>query len=390
VAFTGRPIRVLVVEDSARLRTRIVDTLSADPEIVVVAQAADGRSAIDLCQELRPDVVTMDVMLPVVTGLVATEQLMQRCPTPILIISAATDPGALVNTFAALAAGAVDVLEKPRARAGSDADWNRRLVATVKMVARIQVITHLAPSAGTPPARPLAVAGPEAGSEAGSGAGRHVMRIRPRTEIAGPASVPVRRSHPGAFSVVAIGASTGGPAAVAAVLRDLPETFFLPILLVLHVSDTFGPAIANWLKASTGRQVRLADQGEPIREVGGQVIMAPPGRHLVVRDGLIGLTDDRERHSCRPSVDVLFESLAHESGPRVAACLLTGMGRDGAAGLLEVHRRGVLTIAQDEASSVVFGMPGEAVRLGAAQHVVPVEQIGPLLARLTTPVVRPR
>ena len=140
---SGRPIRVLVVEDSTRLRNRIMDALNADPAVEVVGQAADGRTAIDRCLELRPDIVTMDVILPVINGLAVTEQLMQRCPTPILIISAATDPGELVNTFAALAAGAVDVLEKPRANAPGDHDWDRRLLSTVKLVARIQVITHL-------------------------------------------------------------------------------------------------------------------------------------------------------------------------------------------------------------------------------------------------------
>jgi two-component system chemotaxis response regulator CheB len=191
------------------------------------------------------------------------------------------------------------------------------------------------------------------------------------------------------FSVVAIGASTGGPAAVVTVLSGLPVNFPLPVLLVLHVSDSFGPAIANWLKDVTGRRVRLADHGEPLVLAGGDVIMAPPGRHLALRHGLITLNHEPERHSCRPSVDVLFESLAREYDSRVAACLLTGMGRDGASGLLDVHRNGGLTIAQDEASSVVFGMPGEAVRLGAAQHVLPIERIGPLLGRMTQVEVKP-
>jgi two-component system chemotaxis response regulator CheB len=363
-------VRVLVVEDSVSLRTRIVEALNADPAIEVIAQAGDGRAAIDLCLQLRPDVVTMDVWLPGVTGLAATELLMQRCPTPILIISAATDPGELVNSFAALAAGAVDVLEKPRAGA-EETGWNRRLVSTVKLVARIQVITHLGPG------------------------NRHRPELLDRSEPV-PRSEPVtrpearefrsadRRAENRTVSVLAIGASTGGPAAVATVLSTLPDAFLLPVLLVLHVSEAFGPAIAGWLKNVSGRRVRLAEHGESIEDLGGQVIMAPPGQHLAVRNGLLLLNRDRERYSCRPSVDVLFESLARECGPRVAACLLTGMGKDGAAGLLEVHRSGGITIAQDEESSVVFGMPGEAVRLGAAQYVLPVGQIGPMLGRLVT------
>jgi two-component system chemotaxis response regulator CheB len=391
---TGRPIRVLVVEDSPRLRARIVEVLNADPGVDVVAQAADGQAAIDLCLELRPDVITMEVMLPVLTGLAATEQLMQRCPTPILIISAATDQGELVNTFAALAAGAVDVLEKPRAGSLDDGNWNRRLVSTVKLVARIQVITHLRTGAGPRPepvrspatARvpaPRPVIGPAVTGAAGTGA--PAASVAPVT-LAPPSAAPVPPPEATGFSMVAIGASTGGPAAVATVLSGLPAIFTPPVLLVVHVSDHFGPAIANWLKDVTGRPVRLADHGTPVSTLGGQVIMAPPGQHLAVRQGLVVLNRDPERHSCRPSVDVLFESIAREYGPRAAACLLTGMGKDGAAGMLDVHRQGGLTIAQDEATSVVFGMPGEAVRLGAAEHVLPVHEIGPRLGRLVAAV----
>jgi two-component system chemotaxis response regulator CheB len=158
------------------------------------------------------------------------------------------------------------------------------------------------------------------------------------------------------------------------------------LLLVLHVHESFGDAFASWLAETTERRVTLAVSGEPLTGVPpGAVVMAPPGRHLRVRGNTLLLTDEPERHSCRPSVDVLFESLATSHGPRVAACLLTGMGRDGAAGLLEIDRHGGLTIAQDEATSAVFGMPGEAVRLGAAQHVLPIDAIGPTLGRLTVP-----
>ena len=367
--MNGHRIRVLVIEDSIRLRARIVKTLSADPGIEVLAQAADGRAAIDLCLQLRPDVVTMGLLLPGITGLAATEQLMQRCPTPILISSAATDPDELLNTVAALAAGAVDVLERPRAGVTEEADWDRRLISRVKLVARIQVITHLNRRAGQ------------------------------RTELPEPPSTrrpPARLeplvlpSEPNVPSIVALGASTGGPAAVATVLSGLTPDFSLPVLLVLHVSDAFGPAIASWLKGVTGRRVRLAESGEPISDLGGQVIMAPPGQHLATRHGLLVLNRERERHSCRPSVDVLFESLAAEFGGRLVACLLTGMGKDGATGLLDVHRHGGVTIAQDEASSVVFGMPGEAIRLGAAQLVLPVDEIGPALCRLAAVAVGSR
>jgi two-component system chemotaxis response regulator CheB len=347
-----RRVRVLVVEDSATVRARIVEVLRSDDGIDVIAEATDGRAAIALCLELRPDVITMDLMLPIINGLAATEYLMQHCPTPILIISAAMNRDGFVDTLAPLAAGAVDVLEKPDASvAEGGEEWDRHLIATVKLVAKIRVITHL---------------------------GR-----RPRPSAPVEVERPDRPTHLGKYSVLAIGASTGGPTAVCTVLRGLPPSFSLPVLLVMHVSESFGSTFTEWLADMIGRKVHLATTGEPLSAAAGQVIMAPPGRHLALHRNTLMLTSDRERHSCRPSVDVLFESLAQTLGARVAACLLTGMGRDGAAGLLEVHRAGGLTIAQDEATSAVYGMPGEAVRLGAAQHVLPIDQIGPAVAKLT-------
>ncbi|GLY17634.1 chemotaxis-specific protein-glutamate methyltransferase CheB [Kineosporia rhizophila] len=353
----GRPIRVLVVEDSRTVRARIVAALRSDPAFEVVGEAGDGETAIQECQRLRPDLVTMDMMLPGLSGLAATEQLMQHCPTPILVISSADNRAGFIDTIAALDAGAVDVLDKPLGRdttGGNDA-WDREFLRTCRLVSRIRVIRRIGHHASVPAAR--------------------------TPEPLPPQADP---SHP--YSLVAIGASTGGPTAVATVLRTLPATFALPILLVLHVHESFGNAFASWLAEATDRRVRLAVSGEPLTNVRpGEVVMAPPGRHLRVRSNTLLLTDEPERHSCRPSVDVLFESLAQSHGPRVAACLLTGMGKDGAAGMLEIDRTGGLTIAQDEATSVVFGMPGEAVRLGGAQHVLPIDRIGPALGRLTVP-----
>jgi len=181
---------------------------------------------------------------------------------------------------------------------------------------------------------------------------------------------------------VAVGASTGGPGALVELLRHLPADFQLPILLVLHIGEPFGIAFADWLDGQTQRPVAFARDGEPLAAAKGRVVMAPPDRHLVVRGGSMHLTQDPERHSCRPSVDVLFESVAREIGPGAAACLLTGMGRDGAAGLLDIRRAGGLTIAQDEASCVVWGMPREAVLLDAAERVLPLREIATALAEL--------
>jgi two-component system chemotaxis response regulator CheB len=345
-------IRVLVVEDSLTVRRRLMAILGADPDIELVGEAADGVQAINLCQRHRPDIVTMDIMLPVMSGLAATEHIMAHCPTPILVVSAAINRGELFRIYDALSAGAVDVLEKPTG-AEPDGSWELSFLATVKLVARIRVITHARGKLIGPRYRRV----PEAVSAAAPASGQ---RIR----------------------IVAIGASTGGPCAITEVLRGLPATFQLPILLVLHINEPFGAAFADWLEAQIHRPVIQPADGTLVNSVRGSVVMAPGGRHLVVRDGRLFLTFGPERHSCRPSVDVLFESAAAEYGASVGACLLTGMGKDGALGLLKIREAGGMTIAQDEATSVIYGMPREAVLLGAATHVLPIGEIGPRLAAL--------
>jgi two-component system chemotaxis response regulator CheB len=341
--------RVLVVEDSLTVRKRLVEVLSADPELEVVADVGDGKAAIELCQSLRPDVMTLDMMLPVMTGLAATEYIMAYCPTPILIVSASNNRGELFRTYEALSAGAVDVLEKPNGDE-PEGSWESKLVAAVKLVAKIKVITH-------PRAR-LAAA-PQVS-----------------TQVSPPSEVESR----GPIQCIAIGASTGGPGALVSVLRGLPANFPIPIVLVMHIGPLFANALAEWLDGQSPIRVSHALHGEALPRLGeGRVVMAPPDRHLVVQGGRLLLNDGPELHSCRPSVDVLFASVAQELGARAAGCLLTGMGRDGAEGLLAMRRAGGRTIAQDEASSVVFGMPREAALLGAAEQVLALEHVAQAL-----------
>jgi two-component system chemotaxis response regulator CheB len=345
------PIRVLVAEDSLTVRKRLVEVLSEDAELRVVGEAADGREAIELCQRLRPDVVTLDMMMPVMTGVAAVEFIMAYCPTPILVVSASTNRGELFRTYDALAAGAIDVLDKPL---GTEADgaWEARLRSTVKLVSRIKVITHPRAKLGLPPHAAAA-------------------RPAPRRDAATPARL------------VAIGGSTGAPGAVVEILRALPTAFPAPVLLVIHINEPFGSAFAEWLDGQSPLRVRYARDGDRPGERRGGVLMAPPGRHLVLEAGALRLTNGPERHSCIPSVDVLFESVARDAGPDTLACLLTGMGRDGAQGLRAIQLAGGATIAQDEATSVVFGMPREAILLGAADQVLPLPQIGPALVAAT-------
>jgi two-component system chemotaxis response regulator CheB len=344
-------IRVLVVDDSLTVRKRLCEILSSHPDIDVVGEAGDGQRAIELCHKLRPDIITLDMMLPIMTGLAVTEHIMAHQPTPILVVSASTNRGELFKTYDALAAGAVDVLDKPSGDV-TDAAWEERFISTVRLVAKIRVITH------------------------------------PRGRL-GHLGRPISERHLPAFSdpsdrfrLAALGASTGGPAALVDVLRAIPAPCPVPLLIVVHINEMFGSAFAEWLDQQSPHDVAYPSDNDPLSSYVGRVALAVPGQHMTLRGDRLRLDFAPERHSCRPSVDVLFESLARERGHGTVAALLTGMGRDGAAGLLDLRRAGAATIAQDEATSVVYGMPREAALLGAAERILPLSQIGPAIGQL--------
>jgi two-component system chemotaxis response regulator CheB len=360
-------IRVLVVDDSITVRQRLIEILRKDPEIEVIGEAGDGRGAIELTARLRPDVLTLDIVMPDMTGLGATEHIMAHTPTPILIVSSSFNRGELFDTYAALAAGAVDVLDKS---AAGDPEWEDQLISAVRMVSKIKVITHPRGRHG-PFARTTA---PPAMLTAATDPGPTVH--------AGLAARPIE--------LLAIGASTGGPSAIAQVLGGIPAPYPLPILVVLHLDRQFGTAFAEWLDSRTSHAVRLATDGEVIHDLVGQVRIAPPDHHLIVHGRRLGLIRTPPRNHCRPAIDVLYDSLASELPGRVAAAVLTGMGRDGASGLLAIRRAGGATIAQDEATSVVYGMPRECMVLGAAERELPLAEIGPALAALGTARARGR
>lgn len=342
-------IRVLVADDSMTVRRRLVQALSTDAGIQVIGEASDGRTATELCRRIRPDVVTMDVMMPVMDGVTATEYIMANCPTPILMVSASSNRGQVLQTFDALAAGAVDVLDKPAADT-PDGVWERELVGAVKMVSRIKAIQR--PSVN-----------------------RRSRVVGAAARVAAPVVLPLPESDEAV--IVAIGASIGGPSAITKILSQIPAGFPLPILLVIHIAPEFAQSLVQWIATRSKKlPVRVAVDGEPIpRPCLAEILMAPPDHHLVVGGGRLRVTNTPPRHLCRPSIDELFESVARECGSQAIACLLTGMGKDGAAGLLAVRQKGGHTIAQDEASSTVFGMPREAIALDAAQIVAPLADV---------------
>jgi two-component system chemotaxis response regulator CheB len=334
--------RVLVVEDSLVQRAHLVRALQADGDIIVVGEATGAVEAVQMATALEPDVVTLDLQIPDGGGRAVIEQVMATSPTPILVLSASVADRESVAAVESLVAGAVDVLPKP-------ARWTATEEATLR--ARVRLVAGVA-----------------------------VVRRRAASSPRRPAPSSGRRRGPG-MTVVGIGASTGGPAALAEVLaglRDLPAA----VLVVQHLHAEFVGGLVSWMERASPLRVGVAASGDELRA--GTVLIAPGDRHLTVDadDRVVLATDPPSLH--RPSVDVLFSSLAARSGGRNVGVLLTGMGEDGAAGLLALRRRGDVTIAQDESTSVVFGMPRAAQRLGAATHVEPIDAIAAAIAKAVT------
>ncbi|HEX2040442.1 MAG TPA: chemotaxis protein CheB [Acidimicrobiales bacterium] len=331
-----RQVRVVVVEDSSVHRARIVRALEADDDIQVVGEVADAGGVLAAVREHRPDVVTMDLQIPGGGGLHAVEQIMGFAPTPILVVSASGD--ASQEALDALVAGALEALPKPIRWTAVDEDQLRR---RVRALAGATVLRH-------PRAR--------------RGGDRKAADERPST----------------AMPVVAVAASTGGPPAVADLLARLGG-LQAAVLVVQHLHADFIDGFVAWMARASALPVQPAGQGTIVQR--GGVYIAPAGSHLRLgRDCRLTLSaEPRSLH--RPSADVLFESVAAQAGARAIGVLLTGMGDDGARGLLALRNAGALTIAQDEATSAVWGMPRAAVALDAARRVLPLSDIPDALLR---------
>ncbi len=375
-----RPIRVVVVDDSALMRRFITDMLQRDPAIQVVGVASNGREAIEVVQRLRPDVVTMDVRMPVMDGLATTEHLMAYCPTPILVLTASLASYEVDITFKMLGAGALEVVEKPR---GGDAQTlehaARDLVRRVKILSRVKVVTHLRGRRRTP-GDGLSLPPTSRNDQAST-------RGAPATSPTDAALIPlVGGASNGSLSpIVVIGASTGGPRVIHQIIAGLPRSFPAAVLVVQHIAEGFSEGMAEWLASASTLPVRVAQEGSPIRA--GEVLIAPDRRNLLVTpNGAVHLSDAPLLIQ-RPSIDVTMQAVADVYGSRAVGVLLTGMGRDGAYGMRSLHRRQAYTIAQDEASCAIFSMPRAAIQLGVVREVLPPSAIAPRLVEVVAGMV---
>lgn len=368
-------IRVLVVDDSAVLRQQLCFILQTDADLHVVGQAKDGNEALAMAKDLKPDVITMDLRMPRMDGFEAIREIMAVSPAPIVVISGEDLDNERELTRQALRMGAVAVLKKPGSvldpagRAQAD-----KLIQQVKLMSGVKVVTRLRSMNNAP--SPLA-----APTAASRGEAPHASAAAPITPVAAP---PIEAALPGRkVEILAIGASTGGPAALYKVLSGLPANFPVPVVIVQHISFGFVDGLASWLGGGCKLPVRVPAHGEHLEA--GTVYIAPDGHHMEVTPfARVRLTDDAPVGGHRPSVTRLFESVARAFGASTLAVILTGMGADGAVGMKVLKDAGARTIAQDEGTCVVFGMPKEAIAMGAIDSVLPLPQIAPMISALCT------
>jgi two-component system chemotaxis response regulator CheB len=340
VAPTAK-IRLLIVDDSAFMREAIKALLESDPQITVVGEAANGREAVAAVLELRPDIVTMDVEMPVMGGLEAIGEIMARRAVPILVITTLSDAQ---TAFQAIARGALDLMLKSDLRELDGLTFCRK----IQLLASIKVITHM------------------------RGNGSHHQL---------PAAGSTTPLHLNPCQVFAVAASTGGPAALAFILARLPADFPVPILIAQHIAAGFAPGMVAWLNGLCPLKVKLACAGD--RPAPATVLIAPSECHMSVdSERRIFFTDSAATDIYHPCCDLLLTSVAKVYGKDAAGLILTGMGSDGAAGMQKIYAAGGFTLAEDQSSSVIFGMNQVAINAGSVRKVLPLQEIPAAICRL--------
>ncbi len=344
-------IRVLIVDDSPTLRILIRRTLDSDLGIQVVGEAANGVEAIALCRKLNPDIVTMDIQMPGMDGYEAIRHIMAETPRPIVVLTSTESDIRLKIMYKAIEIGALMVIGKPKGLPGTDAEADN-LISHIKAMADVKVVK------------------------------RRRWPQMDQLKMPGKAAIP-RNSRLEPVSLVAVGVSTGGPQALQVILSRMPAGFPAPFLVVQHISRGFVNGLATWLNETTPLEVKVAQPYEKLKP--GTVYLAPDEKHLTVTaDGSVWLKAMSLVDGHCPSATVLFESAAAVNGSTTTGVILTGMGSDGARGLKTLHDAGAYTIAQDEGSCIIFGMPEEAIAMGAVNEVLPLEMISDRLKELVS------
>jgi two-component system chemotaxis response regulator CheB len=339
-------IKVLIVEDSYVAQKLLKILVQSDERFELVGVAENGKQACEFVKEYKPDVVSMDILMPIMDGVEATRQIMQESPIPIVIVSSYYQSSELEMAMRVLQAGAVSIIPRPYGPGHSKFEQSKRqYLNTLKIMSEISVVKR-----------------------------RKEERLKPlENQIIDTPSV-LNKTDKQDFKVLAIGASAGGPEGLVTILSGLPANFPVPVFIVQHIDGNFAEGFAVWLNSSTSLTVRIALNGE--KALAGHVYLPPGNQHLIVNsDGRISTTKDGLINSSRPSVDVLFKSIAEVYGKNSLAVLLSGMGKDGAAELKNLFDLGAITIAQSESSCLVFGMPGEAAKIGAVCKLLSPENI---------------
>src|SRR4030043_102542 len=342
-------IKVLIVDDSKVIQEFLAHLLSSDPDIQVVGIASSGYEAIELVRGKKPDVITIDNHMPGMDGYEATRTIMETYPTPIVIVSGSSNKKEVTNTFRLLEAGALAVVIRPPGFEHPQFAVSRKeLIQTVKLMSEVKVV-RLFPRSRKEQIQPI----------------RFVQTFEN----------DLKR-----IQVIAIGASTGGPMALQIILSGLPEDLPVPVLIVQHIAKGFVKGFHEWLSATSGIKLKIAEDGELISAGIGYI--APDNFHMgVSRGNKISISDQPPENGLKPSVSYLFRSVAQSFGPNALGVLLTGMGKDGADELKVMKDKGAFTVVQNEESSVVFGMPGEALRIGAADQALSPERIAEILVK---------
>ena len=343
-------IKVLIVDDSKVIQEFLAHILTSDPEIQIVGFASSGSEAIEIARLKKPDIITMDIHMPGLDGYTATHAIMETIPTPIVIVSGSVNTKELSRIFKAIEVGALAVILRPPGFENPlFAAAQKELIQTVKLMSEVKVV-------------------------------RLFPRMRKNENI--PAALPQNSEKDlKQIRVIAIGASTGGPTVLQKILSRLPKDLPVPVLIVQHIAAGFVNGFKEWLSATSGIPIKIAEHGEPL--TAGVGYIAPDNFHMGISNSKkIILSDNPPENGSRPSAGYLFRSVAQSVGQDALGVLLTGMGKDGAADLKTMREKGAITIVQNEESSIVFGMPGEALRIGAADKALSPEKISDILAKV--------